>query len=209
MSIDGGICLVFDMRNPAPTQTNDADQLGQWYVWGSEDQPLTGYPMAATTHNGGPEPTALQGRLYWIDDTAIVRYETEEHFYDDASTAILTRLAFAAMSLAQLQQSERIYRVQANGRRLGTSTQRVTALIVEEEFSDPVTWTDDIVISDATNEEFEFFPDPSRATAVTLTIEEVASGQLTEGWAFKTIGFEVGIRGSMRKLGSTQQIGDE
>lgn len=203
------ICLVFDMRNIPPVATSDGDALGQWYTWGSEASPLPGIPAAMIVHNGGPEPTALRGRMYYLDDTGVVRYETEDQWFDDTDTPILTRVKFAPLSLGQLGGAERIYRGQADGEFRGLCTIRMTNEIADERRGDPVIETDDIVMADDTNEEFELNTDPGRATSQILTLEEVASGQLTEGWALKAIGLEVGVKGRMRKLGKDQQTGSE
>jgi hypothetical protein len=58
------------------------------------------------------------------------------------------------------------------------------------------------------NEEFDFNPDPSRAATIELWITEVAAGLKTEGWRLRSIAFEIGTAGRMRKLAGTQKIGD-
>jgi hypothetical protein len=186
--------LVFDMRNPCGPGGGDA--LGQWYAW----TPTGELPRAACLH---------QGVHHYLDDDGVVRYEVPGVYADDATEQIRRKVHFAPISSANLLGAERIYRVQADGKWYDNTEERATAVIVEEKHADPVTQTEDVTMTDNSLEEYEFHPDPGRATSIEMTFEEQASDYLTRGWAFRALGFEVGIRGRMRKLGAAQQLGDD
>jgi hypothetical protein len=189
------VALVFDMKNLPREPLTQIDQIGQWYT-----RSLVENPVAAA---------ALNGVVYWLGSSGKVRYELEEQWYDAPDIAIFTKYHFAQISAAQLQAAKAIYRVLIDGEYRGACTQRVTAYIVEEQTrGDPVVWTDDVAMSDSSKEEFDFTPDPRRATTIEIVIEEVASGQLTEGWRLRSMAFEIGSTGKLRKLGPSQKIGD-
>lgn len=187
------VVLVFDMRNPVAG--TEADQLGQWYEW---------TPPATVDVGRGPAGVVHQGVWHWIDQDAVVRAETPDQWYDDTDTQIRTRLTFGLLSLAGALNAERTYRIQVDGDYRGASTQTVTCSIVRELFGAPTTWTKDVVLT-AADEEFEFQPNPSGMTAIGIDIQEAESADLTEGYAVKVVGMELGSNGKLRRVNADQR----
>lgn len=187
--------LVFDMRNPVPGAQDTEGALGQWYVW---RLPGTEAPAAACMHDG---------KLHWLAEDGIVRYETADQAYDDTNTPIYPEWHFAPMSFTDLSHAIRVYETHVNGKYYGASTLRVTATLVDEDSEDPAVWTEDVVLT-AALQRFAFNMEYERGTSLQLTVAEVASGQLSKGWGLRTISFEIGSHGRLNRLGDTQKIGD-
>jgi hypothetical protein len=195
-------CLVFDMANPVDEPPSEADAVGQWYEW-----TLTANPRGAMVMHGvSAEADILAGRCYWIADSAVVRYETESHFYDDTNTQILTKMVFALMWMGQLQGAARSWRALVAGRGAGACTLRISSRRVKVDLNAPETWTSpDIAVTSSTGD-LEFRPQPQRCDAFDITIEEIASANLTEGYKVKHLGFEVGADGRLRRVNFSQRV---
>jgi len=196
-----GHLLVFDMKYPsrAPSgETPDqitADQIGQWFVW----EQFGSCPAAVFMH---------KGVLHWLGRSGIVRYEVPGQWFDDDLQPFYFKYKFAQINAANLNAAFRLIRLLLDGVYKGAGTIRVTLTIYEEDRATSYTWTDDVALSAGSKGEFDITPDPQRATAFDVTIEEVAAGQLTEVWRLRSIAAEIETAGKLRKLGSAQRIGD-
>ncbi|HET7380741.1 MAG TPA: kelch repeat-containing protein [Gaiellales bacterium] len=187
-----GTSLVLDLRNPVPGAQDPAGAVGQWYV-----DALPAAARGACVHNGV---------CHWVHYLGTLRYEVPSQWFDDTVIPILTRVHFAPWSLAQLQGSQRIYRVQAAGKFLGNCSLKLTAYIVQGDATAPFTWTKTITLSGTGLHEFGFRPSPSNGTSQELIVEEVSSASLTAGWALRSVGLEVGVDG-LRRLNTSQNVG--
>jgi len=184
--------LVFDMRNPCGD--GGADALGQWYTW----DPTGETPRAACLH---------QGVHHYLDDAGVVRYESPGVFADDGTEPIAVALDFAPWSLAELEGSERFYRLKALGKWLDATTIRVTAPVYKGNQETPVgtPWTRDVDLTTSTLQDFEFRPQPGRCAALELLFQETGDG-LTRGWALRAIRIEVGTDDGMNASNVSQRV---
>ena len=198
------MCLVFDMRNPPPADkaTSDGDAFGQWY-----EHTVTANPKGACIHNGvSSENDILGGRLYWIADSAAVRYEQENQDYDDTDSQILTKMQLARMPMAQLHAAKRAYRAQVAGDGAGACTIRFSSTRIGDDMETPPTpWTKDLAVTTSTGD-IEFRPYPQACTMFDVTLEEVASSDRTRGYKIKHFAFEIGTDGRMRHLPISARI---
>ena len=197
MSLEA-MCLVFDMRNPVPPDkaTSEGDAFGQWY-----EHTITDNPRGACIHNGVSEQTdILAGRLYWIADSAVVRYEQEDQNFDDTNTQILTDMQLARMSMANLHAAKRAYRAQMAGDGAGACTLRVSSNRISDDMETPPTpWTKDIAMTSSSGD-IEFRPYPQSVSMFDVRVQEIASSDRTKGYRIKHFAFEIGTDGRMRHL---------
>lgn len=185
-------CLVFDMRNPMPDPVREGDALGAWYAWrypGSE-------PRGAVYHDGA---------VHWVDDEGLVRREDPES-YADSEAQILTELVFAPISMAGLQGAERLYKVQLDGTARGACGVQISADMVQDDVTAPAAWNPDPVMLTGTETALDARPSPGRCTSFAVTVAEVESDELTEGYALRGIGLEVGIAGKLRRINPSRRV---
>lgn len=184
--------LVWDYGSPLPEEGS----LGQWYVW---NIPTTGAAIAATVQ---------QGAFYVLDSTGRVWKETPGQYYDydGVTQTAVSRKVRLPLVLSGVRGYQRLYRGQVVGQFRSAHTIKITVDTYDgapgEAGGSTENWTKAVTSGP---ELFEFRPSQGRVTAFDITMEDAGS-DLTEGATFDGMGLEVGVKGGLPRVGSSQKF---
>jgi hypothetical protein len=177
---DSSRIWVYDYGTAVPEE----GRPGQWYTWRLPAEPIGG--------------VLIDDRPHFLTATGQVWRQVAGQWFDGGGTPILPRLELAPASLAGLQGFARLSRGALLGQVHGACSLRVS---VTPGFNGAAEVFPTKALAPGLLD-FDFRPSAAKSTAWAFTIEEVASGNLTRGFALEGIAFEAAVKAGIRRAGA-------